>query len=493
MSYLRQAALAKPRALILKSRFWYQNFGLILVTLAAGMMVVALFPQTYPKGEALVTFFSLLIHGLAVFGIFYAVLVAARIDVDDALAQRVELKASRELDKIRSGLVDRIKISRLESIIPNNPYWNRGMIKLFGRVLQDTRDRRVSQATEAMQPYRERSVGDIFFIQNLQRIALHLGILGTFIGLVYALSYLNDPVVTHASEQEGDFMSMMISSLHLSFCTSIAGLQASVALGLLMMALRRRQEAYFDHMESATSKFVSLSRKVEVADEYLLEFEQMRESIRSHEQGMQGQARVVKNQTEEIRTGLDRLMGLKKTFNDFLEDIRGEQAHVLSEMKSVYKIISPKQVAEDLEASLDKSIRKVSRTFNSDLQQGLEELDRYNDSLDKLKESMASMSQQAETHAKEFWKSNKSLHTSSQQLYTTMEKTTKIHGDMLTRLEEASRLDIDAIFVRLQKLLDDQRQVMNQSNRLLGQMVAKPTFFETFIVQPWMSLRSIFQ
>lgn len=508
MSNLQHAASSAPNALLFSPRFWYVNRSLVAVAFSSLVLTVALYDLTYPGGGVAAGFLSLLIHGIAVWGLVLSVRTAATIEVDDALARRVESASTQELGKIKGHLVDHVEVGRLEALIPNNSHWDQGVIKLCQSILDEARDRKYHPLDAMTQPIRERSVGNLFHLQTLQRIALQLGILGTFIGLVWAIFDVKQSVTQGLGPAVLD---ELMGSLHLAFGTSIAGLEVSVMLGLMLMALRRRQERFFGNVESAATAFTQLARRMEIADEYLVEFEQIRNAMRTLSDRMKSQSLAVKNQTTEIASGLEGLSRLKAGFNDFLEDVRGEQAHVLSEMKSVYEIISPKRTAEELEASLTKSIASIAESFQSDLRKGLAELDRYNASLAELREVIAGARKLGEKQAAHLEQGRETVLDTTKHLVSVLGRTTALHGTMLEQFEKASKVDVDRMLSDLravleqaeraaeerwskrmtavQQNLDEQKRTLQHGNSLMKELLARPTFFDTVIVRPLRAAR----
>jgi hypothetical protein len=64
------------------------------------------------------------------------------------------------------------------------------MIRLFQRICKEAKDRKFESSIYLVQPYREEFMERVHEITNLQRRALRLGIFGTFLGLILAISQL---------------------------------------------------------------------------------------------------------------------------------------------------------------------------------------------------------------------------------------------------------------------------------------------------------------
>ncbi len=517
MSPQRAATLA-PRRLLTTPGFWRTNRGLIGAAVFGIALISLLFDLTYPRAGG-ATYLVILIYLIAAWGLFLAFRAAARVEVDDAIARRVQEHTTTKLGQLKGGTLRRIELDRLEALIPHNPHWNQGMIQLFRLVIEEARDRKFHTPALLTQPLRDRNIGDLFHLQTLQRTALQLGILGTFIGLIRAILKLRGSA-DHGlvAENLGTFSGLirailklrgsisgglvtenldaLFEDLHLSFSTSIAGLVVSVLLGLVLMALRQRLESFFGHMESALRSFITLARRSEITDEYLAEFSQIRDALGQVQDSIQGHAAEVRLQTLEIQSGLGALGKLRLRFNEFLEDIRGEQAHVLSEFKSVYELVSPRKTAEELEQSLTRSIERVSGSFDSRLKAGLAELQRYNESLETFRSVLGEMRRHAEQAIQESATSRETFEKAYELAGSRMKEMVAVHGRLLDKLEKARELDNGSLDGRLEphlsrahRLLEDHRRALQATNALLEKLVDRPGFFHSALVRPWRWLR----
>ncbi|WP_456438580.1 MotA/TolQ/ExbB proton channel family protein [Psychroserpens sp.] len=121
--------------------------------------------------------------------------------------------------------------------------------------------------------YKEESYKDLFKVSSAQKIALRLGILGTFVGLILAFVSLED-----INQMDQNF-SKITNALQYSFSTSIAGLQVSIFLALFTLLLNKRLETYFKLMEDAAQTAISLSRNSINKDAFLVSFDQMKTSL----------------------------------------------------------------------------------------------------------------------------------------------------------------------------------------------------------------------
>jgi methyl-accepting chemotaxis protein len=379
-AFRRQLAGSSPRDVVQNLEFWQMQAG-FLVTIAAGLLsVVILFPYTYaPAGGW--ELMSLLVHLLGAWGVFCAAKALATIAVEKAIAADVERRAAEYLRDLQAGQRARIELDQLQqTMLPNNPSMPPpAMVRLFQHICKEAKDRKFESSVNLMQPYREEPLGDIFRLQNLQKIALWLGILGTFIGLLLA--------VAAADLRTGDFMDIvqqMFKGLVVSFSASLAGLQVAVLLGVLVLILRRRQEEYFKRMESAVVTMLSLARNAVNKDDFFVEFSQVRQSIDALANIVHVQNREVRAQTDEIRGGMVRLGEARDGFDGFLNGLTESQRQFFAELQSLYDTLSLKNLSASLQLSLAQSARLMGDKLDAGAGRITDRIGEFNSAVEKL-------------------------------------------------------------------------------------------------------------
>ncbi len=429
MSYFERIATSAPVSLLREPRFWLQNRSMV-ATVVGGLVFIAVSHRlTYSTGDP-AAWLTVMIHLSVFWGIWFAVRALAKIEVEDAIARLVENRASRELGRIQGKVADRIFLDRLETdFLPHNPSSDKGMLRLFQHILAEARDRRFHPNSIVMQPFREESLGDLLRIQTVQRLALQLGILGTFAGLIIALAELSR---SGRDLLEPKSLNLLFGALHLSFGTSVAGLQVAIILAVAMSVVRRRQESFFQDMESASAAMISLARNSINRDDFLVEFEQVRSVMAQLSDRVREQSREAEVQTETIRTGLGQLASLKLDFNGFLDRIREEQGLVLAEMKSVYELISPRRTAEELGETLTQALQRVSDRFQANLKQGVSEIDKVNTGLRLLSEAGEESRLRMERQTEDMERSRAALRGATSVLAESLEKTARIQAELVT-------------------------------------------------------------
>lgn len=397
MRDLQRLATAAPGSLLLDAAFWRSHRSYIAVVAGGVVFMTALAPLTY-QGEDDWIWFPLLIQLLVIWGIAIGARALAHLHVDDAITRLVGERASTELGRLKGGLRDRILLDRVETdFLPHNPSHDKGVLRLFQHILEEARDRKFHDASTLVQPFRDDCLGDLLRIQTVQRIAMQFGILGTFAGLIRAMSKLTE---SGKNLLEPEALKALFQALHLSFSTSIAGLEVAIILAVILLVLRRRHEELFREVEGASAALIALARNSIIQDEFLAELGQTRAALTQVGDRVREQTREVEVQTEQIRLGLGHLLELRHDFDTFLERIREEQGVVLGEMKSVYQVISPRQTAEELRQSLGEANHLLLESFREELGQCLAEIGQVNETL-RLAKELAAQAERSQNEREE--------------------------------------------------------------------------------------------
>lgn len=346
-----------PRGVLLDAKFWTGNPRLILAFLISCVSGAVLFTVVSASRGITPTVPALIIYSLVFWGLAVGARGLARLEIEHGIAETVNCRAVEWLRKIGGGEAPRPDLEHLEPrLLPSNPTSNIGIVRMLQHILKEARDRRSSPGFLMMQPYREESYGDLFRLQGLQRSALQLGILGTFVGLVLALMRLSPGTGGGFEITE---IGPLVGSLDVAFTTSIAGIAVSVILGFVMMALRGKQEAYFRSMEEATISVASLARNAINKDEYLAELNQVQVAIHQLGDRILEQSQQTEAQTGVLQAGVRRLVETKGELDGFLDRLGEEQSAFVGEMKEVYEHLSPERLVERLDERIESTMEEM--------------------------------------------------------------------------------------------------------------------------------------
>ena len=337
---------------------------LTISLLLSGFAFIEFFPDPPADSNEYSRVFTLLLYVAIYALIFWAVLLSmkslSRIQIENAIAIIIQGNAVSELSSIRGKLKSRIELDKIEeSFFPDNPNKELSMLRLGRLIIEEAKDRRFDSAVVLMDPYKEESVSSLFKINVIQKSALHLGILGTFIGLISAFAELGIGTDTTSLLDE------IIPSLEYAFTTSIAGLLAAILISFFVLLVRRNQDAFFKHMEDATNSLLALARNANNRDDFFSEFTQINDSVKDLDGKVYDQTQEVKVQTLAIKNGLSRLKDVNGRFDVFLKDLSEKEKVLLEEVHQFHKILSPKSISEQLEKSLNQSVEGIATSLEN--------------------------------------------------------------------------------------------------------------------------------
>ncbi len=489
MSVEARIATSHPSAMWREARYWRSAWKVVVAFLAGGIVVVLVTVLAYTQADWK-AYAALGFHVLTLAGLIVAMRALAQIEVDEAIATIVEARATQAVREIKGGNRARYGLEQIEEdFLPHNPGHQGGTLGIFRYVLQEARDRKFHPSRALAQPLRERYGGDLHVMHSFQRLALQLGILFTFAGLIVALepfkkgfstpspsavseSSASDAAAgsdmdsgkaseaggsaelttgsveasgkaTAAAEgstdadgsksKEQDPILGMFDGLYTAFSTSVAGLEVAAIVGVMLLLLRRRQAIFFEHLDRATSSLISLSRNAINPDFFNAELEQVRGSMEQLNERVWDQSRALEQHTSEVRSGIERLADLKLRFNEFLSGIQGEQSRVLDEMRSVYDIISPKGVAQDMQNGLMAAVGEVTQRVDQDLSNALQRLDGLEPSLARLESLAAKSSEESERRVQDLVAERVGLQTLRGELTESLGEICKLHEETLSR------------------------------------------------------------
>jgi hypothetical protein len=397
-------AESSPGDLLWSPHFWMSQKGFIFIVVLSLVTLFALAPYTYDYANGWVML-TLIVQGIGVWGMIFAVRAIARIEVETAIVAAIESRGSERLRAIHPYEKLRVDLDQLEQdILPVNigsppP----AMIRLFQHICKEARDRKFESSVNVIQPYREESLDDIFRLQNLQKIALWLGIAGTFIGLLRAIQ-----IGDFVDPNSNDLMQIvrgMLNNLFISFSASLAGLETAVILGLLILLLRKKQERYFQCMETSVVTMLSLARNAVVKDDFLHEFRQANDSLVQVRDVIDNQNRVltlvfnnvrqeINKQSGQIQNGIDGIAKARTEFDGFLKEINETQREFIRDMKSFYDAISLKTLGTTLQGSIIQAGKHISDTINPQVLQISAQLAEFNKSIALLNQAMNQQTRQ---------------------------------------------------------------------------------------------------
>lgn len=362
----QRVATLSPHRLLGQRLFWQQHPGFILTLVGSAIAFTILAPHTYGGGPW--AWLVFVVQALAVWAAVITARGLAALQVEQAIVDEVESKGADFLRELKAGQSARIEIDELEqTILPGNTTVPApAMIRLFQHIIKEARDRKFESSVNLMLPYREEPLEDIFRLQNLQKVALWLGILGTFIGLLLAMQAADLSQLLN----QGKFIELvdrMFDGMIVSFSASLAGLEVAVILGVFLLLLRHRQEPYFQGMEAAVVTMLSLARNSLNRDAFIAELGQITTSVTTLSDRVHQQARELSKtqqrigeQTDKIGSGMTSLSEAAAAFDGFLQRISDAQNQFIEDIRSVYDTISLNRLGETIHNSVGRAGQLMS-------------------------------------------------------------------------------------------------------------------------------------
>lgn len=390
---MNNLATITPNSLILNPLYWWNkqkefSIAIIITIIVFGILS----PFNFPRLDFMVII-SVVITIVLFYGIWQSVKSLVLINVEHEIAYAVRDKSNDYLSRIMGKEMDKMDLDRIESVVTpsTSPNFSSSIVRLIQQIVSDAKDRKYESIDTVTRPYKDETYSNLSTIQDLQQMALRLGILGTFIGLIIAFSNLNLGNMEQTELTKS--LDAITEALQFSFSTSIAGLFASIVLTVLMNVIRRKQEKYFQIMEEMTHSVISLARKAINKDEFLASFEQLRVSLEEVRDSVNDQQGETKVQTRVLEQGMNKLKSAKNEFDGFLEKM-------LLEVKDVYSILSPEAISLELKERLEKSTEGVAETLNNNLSNNLAEYDKLNGNLNLLASNMNNIDTMLDQHFK---------------------------------------------------------------------------------------------
>lgn len=288
----------------------------------------------------LITALDLVVTPLICFGFMYwsmrvAYRALSEMSFNEAIATFVSTEARRRSASIGPGST--VGIERLEEVLPAlKEHQHPVTIRVVRRAIENAVKRRFESRSVLLEQCSEEMQAHFISIEETRRAALHMGILGTFIGLTLALGLVvrdaeklgiggKAPLISDAAEhrkQISDFVVLIISQMYLAFGTSIAGISVSLFASVYTRQMRARHDALLAKVDLALTEVDNLARKTDNRDDLIFELSQLKRSTEAVSERVQRQSHVIETnlanvvsiigaQSETIKKGLTQLAGAR--------------------------------------------------------------------------------------------------------------------------------------------------------------------------------------
>ena len=380
-----KAAVRTPSQTILRPSFWISHLDYAaLLSVATTLLSFSLYvylPELAESLEAsadplsqknLGNLFLVLVGTLAGWAVVTATRALAETALDRSIAIVIESDADKKLKELQGRPGEGIDLGVLKQILPTNySKPEPGMIRLAQELVKEAHSLRLDARDSLSQRYRHDSISSVFRLERLQKYALRVGILGTFVGLILALNSFATLLVSPSDQAARDGLFLfnagsqsLVESLALAFGTSIAGLAASLFVGAQAEILRRRQMRCFRHMEDAALSLTTLATRALQRDDLLSGLEHNTKGMKELQAQIYDQSLKIESalgsldkrivaQTSQIESGLARLSQAREGLDEFLGRIDESHRGFLRELASIYDRASLEQMIRRIEESVD--------------------------------------------------------------------------------------------------------------------------------------------
>ncbi|MFM7682793.1 MAG: MotA/TolQ/ExbB proton channel family protein, partial [Bacteroidota bacterium] len=406
--YRKSYAESSPEQLIWSPIFWWEEKQFITIIVIAIIILFIFWDFTYGEKNTATLIFNLIIHSFGILGVLAGIKFLAEIKVNTDIVIHVETKGDQILDKIKKQKIQNVTLDKLEGILPNQAQANSknsdtqpAMIRLFQRIIKEAEDQQFESSVAVMHPYKDESYDELLQISNYQKLALRLGILGTFIGLIIAIKNLADNGI---SDDITELIKSLFSSLYLAFSTSVAGLEVAILLGFLLSILHRKQKKYFRKMEEAVLTMLSLARNVISKDEFSQELQKFKykldqfgdrlyDSCQSIDNDIRRSQQQISSLTTQIEQGLKQLSQSKTEFDGFLNKISGTQKQFITEMQQIYDVTSLKKMSDELQRNIIITGKSLGNRVENTEEKIELQTEKIQQGIDRLSQSYLEFSQ----------------------------------------------------------------------------------------------------
>ena len=341
------------------SRFQIMDlFAMILISIGCALLLIYIFPLTSPNDDSKIWYLYYL--NMTIY--FLAILVAMAsirniwfLSTENKISLKAENSAISMLNEYKEGSIASPSFKQIIDLLPIDSYKKTEIGLLIKRILEDAKDYIYDPRESILRPYSTELYKKLNVFDSVQSNALRLGILGTFIGLILAISELAGMVGSNGSNSSTsaidglvnrrdlfvNLSEQLFSAMRYSFGTSIAGLVVSIYSAILAAYSKYKVNQAIRNTESAAIAIISLARRATYKDDGILSsFAQIKNSINILKESVQQQmvtasesmqqvSSNVLDQTQQMKHSIDVLGDYKDTWHSHVEFIKDLQEKTL--------------------------------------------------------------------------------------------------------------------------------------------------------------------
>lgn len=344
-------------------------------------------PQQFNNGDFWEVFtenyiwFVLIIYGVFLWGILEATKLLVDINFENDISESCKYKFKNFSDFFES---QPMALEQIRTITQYEDHPNLRTVNLYTTIIEAAENRRFDSPLFAVQRFTEEFVDETAQLSSIQRLALQLGILGTFLGLIKAFSEL------YGKETRELSTNVIIEALSFSFGSSVAGLECAIFLGIFStVILKKKHKKLFENLNTSAGYLVYLCHKAQKRAGKAYDENQLAKAVsdqtRDITSQISSQNNLISQQNSAVNEGLTKLIESKNEFDLFLKDISND-------LLNIYQSISPesfsKEVSKNLGIATTHIVEKVDSHFEN-INQSYQNLGNLDDIIRKMNSQLA--------------------------------------------------------------------------------------------------------
>ncbi|MFT3911066.1 MAG: MotA/TolQ/ExbB proton channel family protein [Ferruginibacter sp.] len=336
----------------------YFNFSILLYAAVSVAIVVLLFDYVKPSADEPVSYLSYFIYFIGVIGLYVFYKSYARVRDEKRCVILAYKESEKNLFQVKSGSLE-FHLYQFKELGTKNEELS--INRILSHIYTEAESKKFDSSLVILNSYKEEFVTKTIRLFGFQKVALQLGILGTFIGLAMAFkdiggANIDDHVINH-----------LIRSLKIPFSASIAGLQVAFILWLHIDYLNRQQENLFKVMEKCVDALLNLARHAIYKNSITVELQHVSSRMDEISGKIEKGNELLYSQNSQISEGIGRLRTANSDLNLFLNGIEKQQQDFLISVKSLYDSLSPELISKELKGSLSNGAMEISEMMSKHL------------------------------------------------------------------------------------------------------------------------------
>jgi methyl-accepting chemotaxis protein len=384
-----QTTSSSPLEVIVTPRFWKNNYRFFLIFIVCLVIGWIMGPYMLGGKQGYWVALSGLTLAICFYGIGWSLYEISKTEIENSLIESINEKATFYNSRSKQVELDEL---RNEISPPNNTRPTPAMIRLIEHVVNEAKISRFDSSISLLQPYRDESTDILFKLQHYQKLVLWIGIGGTFVGILEAISSEKLTGLLDKSPKEfGGILTIMFDNLSISFRASLAGLVAAIILSWFILLVKKKQENYFKNMESVVTLILTAARKSKNKDKYVHEIEALKDDINNSQILTKNLQRAIYEMQQQIILQNGHLQESVNKFFDTNERLIQMIAKTEREVASTYNAIALKTT---LQEGMREASKQLSEAISPQITTLTTQMNSFRESATSIKENVRKHSEQ---------------------------------------------------------------------------------------------------